>query len=357
MGLPVIELGSLGEKYIDVEPYLPAPPDRPLFRAKHQGLNRRVLIRVIQRGARAVAGLSHPNILQVLDYESTVGAHLLVLEHVEGETLDTLLKRVGPLTPERVLSIAAQLADALASAHRRGVIHRNLRPAEVLLTHGGQVKLSGFDAATLPAQEDDRWGRDPLMGNAFYIAPEQLLGQPPTGRSDLYSLGVLLYQLLAGRPPFSGSRAWSVLYRKASADSEPLSAVRPGLPPALERLVMRLLRRVPEERFGSMEELALALAELNGPAPPAAPPRANTAAYPFPIAHADRLIWGDIDYGPRLLRLLHAFEAAIKLCASVALLARASPEKPLRPDQTKPLLRPSLGHWVSFFRLATLEER
>jgi hypothetical protein len=367
----VIELGSLSEKYTEVEPFLPAPADRVLLRARHEGLGRPVLIQAMprlsgerfgeqevlfQRGARAAAGLSHPSILQVLDYETTADAHLLVFEHVEGETLDTLLHREGTLPPERVLSIVAQLAGALGLAHRRGVIHRNLRPAEVLITSGGQIKLGGFEAAALSGQEDDRWSRDPLLGNALYIAPEQLRGQPPTGRSDLYSLGVLLYQMLAGRPPFFGSRSWSVLYRKANTDPEPLSTVRPGLPPPVEKLVMRLLCRAPEERFASMEELAVALAVLTGPAPPAGPARINTAVYPFPLAHADRMIWGDIDYRLQLHRLLFAFEAAIKLCASAALLARASPEKPLPADQTRSLSRPSLGHWVSLLRLATLEE-
>jgi serine/threonine-protein kinase len=361
----VIDLGTLSEKYIDLEPF---PPDRMLYRATHQNLSRRVVIRAMprlsedgsreheslfQRGGRAVAGLSHPNIIQVLDYESTPAARLLVLEYLEGETLDTLLRREGPLPAERALRVAAQLADALALAHRRGVIHRNLRPAEILLTPGGQVKLGGFEAAALPADADDRWGRDPLLGNALYLAPEQMLGRPPTARSDLYSLGVLLYQMLAGRPPVSGSRAWSVLYRKAVADPGILSAARPGLSTAVEGLVMRLLRREPEARFESMEALGQALAELIGPTP-AVP--ASATAYPFPIAHADRMIWDAVDYGPRLQRLLYAFEAAIKFCASVALLGRNSPDKPLTPDQAKPLSRPSLGHWVSFLRLATLEE-
>jgi hypothetical protein len=119
---------------------------------------------------------------------------------------------------------------------------------------------------------------------------------------------------------------------------------------------MRLLCRAPEHRFASMEELAVTLAALTGSARPAEPSRVNTAAYPFPIAHADRMIWGDIDDNLRLQRLLFAFEAAIKLCASVALLARASPEKPLPADQTRSLIRPSLGHWVGLLRLATLED-
>jgi hypothetical protein len=366
----LFDLGDLREKYTDAEP-IPSARAGVLLRARHQDLARRVLIRVLprvseagsgehqalfQRGARAAAGLIHPNILQVLDYQTTDDANLLVLEDVEGEPLDSLLARDQALPPERALPIARQLADALDLAHQRGRVHRNLRPAEVLLTPGGQVKLGGFEAAALPPDPEDRWQADPLLGNALYIAPEQVLGQPVTERSDLYSLGVLLYLMLTGQPPVAGTRSWAVLYKKTSADPPPPSEVRAGVPEAVDALVLRLLRRAPEERFASMAEFRQALDALGKPTPGAEDaglaPLVAGPAHPFPVAHADRLIWRDLDWLPRLQRLLYAFESAIKYCASVALLGRAAP---LTGEPVKALGRPSLGHWVNLLRLATLD--
>jgi Protein kinase domain len=365
----VVDLGSLQGKYLEVESSGMSPQGHPILRGVHAVLGRRVTIRLLphlsaegsrqqetlfRRGARAAAGLHHQNIIQILDYETTPTANLLITEFVEGESLDEILKREGPLPLERVFQIAWQLSEALDAAHQANRIHRNLKPTEIFLTPRGQVKLGGFEAAVFP-EDTDRFATDPYLGNAFYMSPEQVQGQPVTALADLYALGVLLYLMLTGQPPFTGSRSWAILYKKTTSDPPPPSQVRPGLPSGLDDLVLRLLRRLPEERFPTTRDFREALARL-------AEPPANESGkveeviartYPFPIAMTYVLVWQELEWVNRLHRLLYLFEATLKYCSSLALLAalRAGQGRPA-PEDLATLRRPSLGHWAGYLRLA-----
>jgi hypothetical protein len=363
----VIDLSALLGRYTDLEPDPTAAPGGPAYRAVDAYLGRRVVIRALprlseagtgdyqalfRRGARAVARLHHPNIIQVHDHATTPTANLLVMEYAEGEALDALLRREGALPPERAFPIARQLAEVLDFAHQAKHIHRNLKPTEVLLTPTGQVKLGGFEAAVMPADADDEWQADPLLGNALYMAPEQVQGQPLTTLSDQYALGVLLYQMLTGQPPFTGARPWAVLYKKTTADPRPPSALRPALPAEVDALVLKLLRRSPDERFAGLADFRRALAAFLEPAPAAGQdPDAVARRYPAPIAIASLLVWQEVDWQTRLQRLLYLFEATLKYCSVAALLgALQEGAGGLPPADRDTLRRPSLGHWAGYLR-------
>jgi hypothetical protein len=366
----VIDLGALNEKYVDVAPAGVGPTGHPLYRATHADLGRPVLLRALprlseggtgeqqalfRRGARAAAGLHHQNIIQVLDYETAPDVNLLVTEYVEGELLDSLLRRRGPLPPGDAFALARQLAEALECVHQAGRVHRNLKPAEVLVTPRGQVKLGGFEAALLPAGFQDELRDEPLLGNAYFMAPEQVQGGPVGPAADQYALGVLLYQMLTGEPPVTGARGWAVLYRKTTADPPPPSSRRPGLSGDIDALVLKLLARTPGDRFADLAAFRAALSRLAAPPPTEAGPADEAIArrYPLPIAASYLRVWQDLEWVTRLNALLHLFEATLKYCAAVALLPalRAGAGRPPE-DDLRALRRPSLGHWAGFLRWA-----
>jgi hypothetical protein len=365
----VIDLGELGERYTDPEPRGTGPGGVAVYKAYQPELGRPVTVRVLprlsqegsgekeslfRRGARAAAGLHHHNVVQVLDYAATPSANLLVTEYVEGETLADRL-RAGPLPVEQAVDAARQLADALACAHAAGRVHRNLGPAEVTLTPQGQVKLGGFEAALLRDDPRDEWRDAALLGNALFMSPEQAAEQPVTALSDLYSLGALLYLMLTGKPPFAASNPWAVLLKKTRSDPPPPSQLRPDLPAEIDALVLKMLRRSPGERLPGLAAFREALDRV-ARAPQAEAPAARDAIvlrYPAPIAVAYLLVWRDLDPFTRLNRLLYLFEATLKYCSSLALMAARRPGAPwLSAEEQKTLRRPSLGHWAGYLRAA-----
>ncbi|MEX0743651.1 MAG: protein kinase, partial [Actinomycetota bacterium] len=165
-----------------------------------------------RREAHAAARLNHPNIVAVYDSGSDDGTHYIVTELVEGETLADLLQREGALPPERVVEIARQVCHALEAAHEKGVVHRDVKPGNVMITPEGRVKVVDFGIARAAGAESvTRTGL--VMGSASYLSPEQARGEPGDERSDIYSLGCVLYQMLTGRPPFVAENPISALYQ------------------------------------------------------------------------------------------------------------------------------------------------
>jgi hypothetical protein len=362
----MIDLGSLSAKYADLQP---ADPGGLVYRAVHRELGRPVTIKLLprlslagsgahgslfHRGAKAAAGLQHPSIVQVLDYETTLAGNVLVQEYVEGETLDAVLQREGRLPPERAFAVAAELAEALAAAHAAGRIHRNLKPTEIVMTPAGHVKLGGFEAALLPADVADEWPGASRLGNALYVSPEQVQGQPLTERADVYALGVLVYLMLTGQPPVGGTVSHAVLYQKVKKDPPPPSRLCGGLSAELDAVVLKMLHRAPEQRFPSMAEVRQALAPLFAPPQKAAGDLHETVAlrYPFPIAMPYALVWHDLEAISRFHRLLDVFEATLKYCAGVALLATVKNAAEHFSGVLGTLRRPSLGHWVDYLGTA-----
>jgi eukaryotic-like serine/threonine-protein kinase len=225
-----------------------------------------------RREARAAAALTHPGVVTVYDHGSEGDIHYIVMELIEGPTLSELFAR-GPLGPERTVAIGAAVLGALEAAHDRGLVHRDVKPGNVMLTGAGDVKVMDFgiarslDAGTLT-------GNGTVVGSASYLSPEQVRGLPADRRSDLYALGCVLYEALAGRPPFTGSNAVAVAHQHVSAEPVPLSRLA-AITPEMEVVVMRALAKDPEARYGSAGEMRAALPVAD--AEPAEPTRALPA--------------------------------------------------------------------------------
>ena len=214
-----------------------------------------------RREARTAAQLSHPNIVQVYDTGEEDGRIFIVMEFVEGEGLDAMLGRDGRVPPERARELGLQVCSALHYAHGKGVVHRDVKPGNLLLRTDGVVKVADFGIAR-PAQATQLTEAGTVLGTAAYLPPEIARGEPATERSDIYSLGAVLYELFTGRPPY---RIES-LVQLASQEDEPVTPVReiaPDVPAAAEAAIMRALARDPRYRQESAAELA---EELGGDA-------------------------------------------------------------------------------------------
>jgi tRNA A-37 threonylcarbamoyl transferase component Bud32 len=239
-----------------------------VFKARDRLLDRTVAIKVLhphytedeeyverfRREARSVAQVSHPNIVTVIDRGEDDRRQFIVFEYVEGENLKELLQRTGPLPIRDALLLALQMARALSFAHGRGLVHRDVKPQNVLLNADGQAKMTDFGIA----REVDVQGvtiTGTVLGTSEYIAPEQARGQQVDQQTDVYSLGVVLYELLTGSVPYEGENFVTVALRHVN---EPVPSVlerRPEVPPRLALAVERAMAKSPDDRFSSMDEL------------------------------------------------------------------------------------------------------
>jgi eukaryotic-like serine/threonine-protein kinase len=215
--------------------------------------------------ASAAAKLTHPHAVVVYDIGSVEGQDYLVMELVEGVTISDLLP-AGPLSAGAVAAIGAQVAQALGAAHARGFVHRDVKPANVLLTRTGVAKVADFGIARALGEATSRLTTPGhVMGTARYLAPEQLRDQPVDGRADVYSLGLLLHQLLTGRPPFGDGTAVEVASRRLVASLPRASEQRVGIPRPLDDAIARATQLDPADRFADGAQFAAALAPLVGP--------------------------------------------------------------------------------------------
>jgi hypothetical protein len=237
----------------------------------------------LEREARVLATLCHPNVGLLYSFSKSASRMYLVLEFVDGFSLATLAKKKPTLAPDVVATIGAAVARGLAHAHERGVVHRDIKPANVLIGRRGEVKVFDFGIAQRASRPDDPAALAPLrleniaaFGTPAYMAPEQILGEGVDARSDLFSLGVVLYQLLCGARPFERSdeaEQRPAAHRIRRDPPIPLHRRSPDVPAALERVVMRAIQKLPADRFPTadamaeeLEELALARSALRGPA-------------------------------------------------------------------------------------------
>jgi eukaryotic-like serine/threonine-protein kinase len=251
-----------------------------VWKAEDRLLDRTVAIKVLheqfttdeeyverfRREARSVAQLSHSNIVTVIDRGESDGRQYIVFEYVEGENLKQLLERSGPLPVRDALLLALQMARALGFAHQRGLIHRDVKPQNVLLDDDGQAKMTDFGIArSVDVEGVTITGT--VLGTSEYIAPEQARGQQVDALTDVYSLGVVLYELLTGRVPFQGENFVAVALRHVNEPAPSVLERRPDCPARIGLAIERAMAKRPEDRFESMDELVqeleACLAELD----------------------------------------------------------------------------------------------
>src|SRR5229473_5884964 len=237
------------------------------------------------REAEAAGRLSHPGIVTIFDVgeEPETRAPYIVMEFVGGESLDRLLSREDrKLPPDAALQITLELAEALDCAHGQGVVHRDLKPANILLTEDGHAKIADFGVAKLNLANQTLGGR--VLGTPAYMSPEQLNGEAVDGRSDLFSLGVILYTVLTGYKPFQGNSALTVSFKVVNRDPIPATLLDTELPPGLDYIIARAMAKDPAERYQRGVEMVRDLQELReGRAPwiqaklPGSPTRIDAA--------------------------------------------------------------------------------
>ncbi|HEX6654209.1 MAG TPA: Stk1 family PASTA domain-containing Ser/Thr kinase [Thermoleophilaceae bacterium] len=210
-----------------------------------------------RREAKSAAGLNHPNVVGVFDRGEHEGTYYIAMEYLEGRTLKDIVTSDAPLPQQRVIDLGLQILQAAGFAHSHGVIHRDFKPHNVIVDEAGHAKVTDFGIARAGASEMTETGS--IMGTAQYLSPEQAQGHAVTATSDLYSIGVMLYEMLAGRLPFDGDSAVAVALKHLSEPPPPISQWRPDVHPALEAVVMAALAKDPSHRWQSAEDLAAGL--------------------------------------------------------------------------------------------------
>jgi len=295
-----------------------------VYRARDTRLDRDVAVKVLptslssdlslrqrlEREAKAVSKLSHPHICTLHDIGHQDGVDFLVMELLDGETLEHRLTK-GPLSPQQTLRIAAQIADALAKAHKMGITHRDLKPSNIMLTKSG-AKLMDFGLAKasgpapleaalteMTAEQAKLTVEGTIVGTFQYMAPEQLEGKEADARTDIFALGELIYEMATGKPAFSGKSRASLIAAILSSEPEPMAALQPMTPPALERVIKKCLAKDPDERWQSASDLAAELRWISESGSQAGAPTS---------ALAERKIWNRAGwlFGALLLVLMIA---------------------------------------------------
>src|SRR3954454_118737 len=203
-----------------------------------------------RREAQAAAGLTHPNIVAIFDRSEWNGTPYIAMELVDGKTLKELVTERGPLPPDVAISLTEQVLQALGYAHRRGIVHRDIKPQNVIIDRDGQAKVADFGIARA-GDTSQMTQTGAIVGTMQYLSPEQAEGRPVDRRADLYSAGIVLYELLTGRVPFDGEAPISIAIKHINERPVPPGQLRPGLPPALETVVLRALEKDPALRFQS----------------------------------------------------------------------------------------------------------
>ena len=255
--------------------------------ARDQELDRDVAVKILhdrfaqdrefverfRREAQSAAGLQHPNVVSIFDRGEFDDTYFIAMEFVEGPQLKELVK--GGMSTEDAISFTRQILNAARFAHRKGIVHRDLKPQNVLIDEDGRARVADFGIAR--GESSDITATGSVMGTAQYLSPEQAQGKETTPRSDIYSIGVILYEALTRRVPFEGDSAVAVALKQVSEQPRRPSAINPNVPPALDAVVMRSLAKDPEARFKDADAFLKALDAAERA--PDAPRPEDTAAF------------------------------------------------------------------------------
>jgi beta-lactam-binding protein with PASTA domain/tRNA A-37 threonylcarbamoyl transferase component Bud32 len=240
-----------------------------VYRARDRLLDRPVALKVLfpelsvdrsfverfRREAQAAANLSHPNIVPVFDWGEDSGTYFIVMEFIDGRPLSSILKTAGPLSAERTADVGAHVAAALGYAHKHGVIHRDVKPGNVLITDDGQVKVTDFGIARAINTEESLTQTGAVMGTATYFSPEQAEGIGVDARSDIYSLGVVMFEMATGRPPFLGETPVAVASKHVRDHPPAPRELNPAIPTTFEAIILKSMAKDPAHRYTTAEEL------------------------------------------------------------------------------------------------------
>src|SRR5256884_3865638 len=246
-----------------------------VYLAEDQELGRRVAIKILndrhanddqfverfRREAKNAAGLSHPNIVSIYDRGEAEGTYYIAMEFLDGRSLKELIVSRGPAPIPIAIDYARQILAALRFAHRNGIVHRDIKPHNVLVDSEGRLKVTDFGIARAGASQMTEAGS--IIGTAQYLSPEQAKGSPVDQTSDLYSVGIVLYELLTGVVPFTGDTPVEIAMKHLSAVPEPPSAKRAEIPRDLDLIILRALGKDPSERYQSAEEMDADLRRIN----------------------------------------------------------------------------------------------
>ena len=242
-----------------------------VYRGQDELLGREVAIKVLsdrfstdrsfierfRREAQSAANLNHQNIVSLYDYGADHGTYFIVMEFIEGRTLGDVIQAEGPLMPERAAEIAADVSKALERAHTAGLVHRDIKPGNIMITNTGETKVTDFGIARAMGNDSEATMTQAgmVIGTASYLSPEQAQGHPVDARSDIYSLGCVLFEMLTGRTVFAGDTPLSIAYKHVREQPEAPSAVNPDVPRALDAIAMKALAKNPDNRYPSASDM------------------------------------------------------------------------------------------------------
>ena len=267
-----MEIGQIIKERYEIVQLLGEGGMSYVYKANDKQLKRTVAIKTLKpnyvqqekfverfkREAQTAANLNHPNIVQIFDWG--IGDEpFFVMEYIEGNTLTSIIAKRRTISLNDVLFIGAQVSSGLHAAHSKGLVHRDIKPGNIMITPEGKVKVTDFGIVSLQNEESDITKTGSILGTASYISPEQAQGKPVSKESDLYSLGTVIYELITGRPPFEGDTPIATATKHITDKPEKLSVFRPDIPKGIENAVLKLLHKYPKDRFKNAEDLRAVL--------------------------------------------------------------------------------------------------